>query len=145
MFFANATATVYSPMQSMSESNVTKRSCKKHRSVSFFLWMSSAPMKDLIMASSVSFLQMSLRLSESVGNAVWCAFYFPQLLWLSGQTQAIKFLFLFLFLDFLIKSVMKDSTKRLIVMVLKETFLSYFTPILQTGDISYKLAQLGHP
>ena len=44
-----------------------------------------------------------------------------------------------------IKSVMKDSTKSLLVLVLEETFLSYFIPISQTGDNSYRLTQLGHP
>ena len=40
---------------------------------------------------------------------------------------------------------MKDSTKSLLVLVLEETFLSYFTPISQTGDNSYRLTHLGHP
>ena len=40
---------------------------------------------------------------------------------------------------------MKDSTKSLLVLVLEETFLSYFTPISQTGDNLYRLTHLGHP
>ena len=136
-------------MHSLSESNETKKKSQETPiSLSFPLdgiSLSFVPKKDLIMANSVSFLQMSLLLSESLGNVLWCAFHFPQLLWLSGHTQAIKLLFSFLILDFSIKSVIKDSTKNLLVMVLEETFLSYFTPILQIGDNSYRLTQLGYP
>ena len=102
------------------------------------------------MANSVSFLQMSLLHSEIVGNAGWCVFYFPQLLpclRLSGYTQAIELLFLFLVLDFskpFDKVCHEKLHKSLLVMVLEETFLNYFTPILQTSDNSYRLKLLGH-